>query len=448
MSNVLAIAGVTRILKDMLNDALVFGNVDQVMGTDFAVTAQPPDRIVSDNPDTQTPHLNLFLHRVTPNAALRNADLPTRSGDGALQMRPTLALDLHYILTAVAAEELHAEVLLGYAMQLFHEMPVVPRESIRTSLSAAELAGLGSGLPDFGTGPLSPAELADQIEMLKITPVALSMDDMSKMWTALQASYRTTVAYDVSVVLIERALPVRPTLPVLTRGGLRDPETGRDPGVAAEPHLATSVPSLLSVAAQDQHPVMRLGGRVVLTGTGLDTGDAQVRFREAGTDVSLLLVPEAPARPDRLVVQLPGPAALPGGSSLAGTPQDPASWRVGAYEIEVILTDSEARTAATNRLPLALAPAISATAVAGGAGTQVTVDTAPPIRAGQEVAILVGTRMEVLQSPLANTDQVDATFEGPGAGTDVVVRLRVDGVDSPAIDRSATPPELQTVTVT
>ncbi|WP_170332424.1 DUF4255 domain-containing protein [Ruegeria arenilitoris] len=448
MSNVLAIAGVTRILKDMLNDALVFGNVEQVLGTDFIVTAQPPDRIVSDTPDTQTPHLNLFLHRVTPNAALRNADLPTRTGDGHLRMRPTLALDLHYILTSVAREELHAEVLLGYAMQLFHEMQIVPRETIRTSLSAADLTGLGGGLPDFGTRPLSPAELADQIELLKITPVTLSMDDMSKMWTALQASYRTTVAYDVSVVLIERALPVRPTLPVLTRGGLRDPETGRDPGVSVEPSLASNIPSLLSVESEDAHPVMRLGGRVILTGTGLDSGDAQALFREAGNDTELRLVPEAPARPDRLLVQLPGPTALPGGSALAGTPQDPASWRSGAYEISVTVTDNAQRTAVTNRLPLALAPAISATAVAGVGGTEVTVDVSPPIRIGQEIAILAGTEMRVLPNAVAVTDQVDATFDGPGVGADLVVRLRVDGVDSPAIDRSATPPVLQTVTVT
>ena len=448
MSNVLAIAGVTRILKDMLNDALVFGNVDQVMGTDFTVTAQPPDRIVSSDPDDQTPHLNLFLHRVTPNAALRNADLPTRSGDGTLRLRPTLALDLHYMLTAVAVEDLHAEVLLGYAMQLFHEMPIIPRETIRASLSAAELSGLRGGLPDLGGGTLSAVELADQIELLKITPVTLSMDDMSKMWTALQASYRTTVAYDVSLVLIERALPVRPTLPVLTRGGLPDPETGEDPGVALRPDLASSVPALLSVVPQDRQPVMRLGGRVVLSGTGLDSGDAQVRFREAGGESEILLVPESPARPDRLIVQLPGAAPLPAGSPAIGTSQDPASWRVGPYLLEVSLTDGAGRTATTNRLPLALAPAITATAVAGGGGTLVTVDVAPPVRPGQEVAILAGTSMEVLPSPAAATVQVSAGFEGPGAGAELVVRLRVDGIDSPAIDRSATPPALATVTVT
>ena len=126
-------------------------------------------------------------------------------------------MDLHYILTAVSGEELHAEILLGYAMQLFHETAILGRETIRAAL---DLAAIDTILPaDFD--PIRAAELADQIELLKITPRTLSMDDMSKLWTAFQTSYRTTVAYDVSLVLIERELPARPTLPVLSRGGLR-----------------------------------------------------------------------------------------------------------------------------------------------------------------------------------------------------------------------------------
>ena len=64
--------------------------------------------------------------------------------------------------------------------------------------------------PEFDL--LRASELADQIESLKITPQTLSMDDMSKLWTAFQASYRTTVAYDVSLVLIDRDMPVQPSL--------------------------------------------------------------------------------------------------------------------------------------------------------------------------------------------------------------------------------------------
>ena len=193
MSSVLAIAAVTQLLKDLINDALINGDVSQALGADFTVTALPPDRVVTGNSETQATQLNIFLYRVTPNAAMRNTDLPTRDRDGRLVCRPRLALDLHYILTAVSADELHAEILLGYAMQLFHETAILPRETIRAALSS----GIpGNILPD-NFGVIHAAELADQVELLKITPRTLSMDDISKMWTALQASYRTTVAYDV-----------------------------------------------------------------------------------------------------------------------------------------------------------------------------------------------------------------------------------------------------------
>ncbi|MCB1314072.1 MAG: DUF4255 domain-containing protein, partial [Sedimentitalea sp.] len=69
----------------------------------------------------------------------------------------------------------------GYAMQLFHETAILPREQIRAAL---ELSGMDRILPqDFDL--LRASDIADQIELLKITPHTLSMDDMSKMWTAL-----------------------------------------------------------------------------------------------------------------------------------------------------------------------------------------------------------------------------------------------------------------------
>ena len=160
MSNVLAVAAVTQLLKDLINDTLINGIVSQVTGADFAVTALPPNRVVAEDAADQQTQLNLFLYRVSPNAALRNADLPTRGGSGDLVSRPRLALDLHYILTAVSAEELHAEILLGYAMQLFHEQAILNRETIRAAL---DLATFDDILPqDFD--PLRASELADQIE--------------------------------------------------------------------------------------------------------------------------------------------------------------------------------------------------------------------------------------------------------------------------------------------
>lgn len=443
MSNVLAIAGVTQLLKDLLNDALIQGDADQALGADFIVTALPPDRIVAENAADQTTQLNVFLHRITPNEALRNSDLPTRSRDGQLLCRPRLAIDLHYILTAVSSQELHAEILLGYAMQLFHETAILPRERIRAALEAV---AIGTILPqDFD--PIQASELADQIELIKITPRTLSMDDMSKMWTALQASYRTTVAYDVSVVLIERELPSRPTLPVLSRGGLVDPASGRDPGVALRPDLLNTSPTLSAVAPVDGQPVMRLGNEVALSGYALDAGEATVRFIEPGTGRVLTLPPRLPTTPNRILVRLPAGTPRAADDPLADTGSDPGAWRIGPYTLDVAIIDHNGREMQTNALPLALAPRTSAAAVAAGATVTVTMTCEPPIRPGQKVAVLVGAQMAVLDSPTEPADEVAAPFTGFATGDRLPVRLRVDGIDSPVINRQTTPPSLATVTV-
>lgn len=445
MSNVLAIAAVTQLLKNMLNDALINGEVSQVMGADFLVTALPPDRVVNEQPDQQQPTLNLFLHRITPNAALQQEDLPTRDAAGRLTRRPRLALNLHYMLTAIGSDELQAEILLGYAMQMFHETPVLPREAIRAALQLAPPPGADI-LPD-NLGIIQVAALADQAELIKITPHTLSMDDMSKMWTALQARYRTTVAYDVCVVLIERELPTRPTLPVLSRGGLPDPVTGRDPGVSVQPDLNATAPCITAVEPLDGQPVMRLGGQVAIAGAGFTPGEVRVLFTEPGTGAALALAPLAPATDRRLAVQLPAGAPLAAAHPLANTGADPGAWRIGPYHVEVRITTPDGRELQTNALPMALAPATVTGAAVDPGGTLFTIDVEPRIRAGQRIALIVGQDMRLLPVPAAPMSQVQAVFAGVASGGRVPVRLRVDGVDNPIIDRASDPPALITVTV-
>ena len=443
MSNVLAIAAVTQILKDLLNDTLVDGDASAALGADFTVTAQPPDRVVAEQIADQSTHLNVFLHRITPNPSLRNSDLPTRGRDGQLLTRPRLALNLHYVVTAVAAEELHAEILLGYAMQMFHETAVMPRERIRAAL---DISGMDQILPQqFDL--LRASDIADQIELLKITPVTLSMDDMSKMWTALQANYRTTVAYDVSLVLIERELPTRPSLPVLSRGGLPDPATGRDPGVSVQPGLASGVPTLTGIAPVDGQQVMRLGGDVQLAGHPLDGGEAVVRFSTPGVSTTLELAPRSPTTPHRITFRLPGGPPLAPADPLAGTAYDPAMWRVGPYVVDLRITEPDGKERISNGLAIALAPASVAVAAPDPAGTRLTLNCAPEIRPGQTLAILAGQDMALLDSPVSPAAQADAVFTGLQSGTNVPVRLRVDGIDSPVIDMNTTPPTLITVAV-
>ncbi|HJV60820.1 MAG TPA: DUF4255 domain-containing protein, partial [Albitalea sp.] len=130
MSSALAIAAVTASLKDLLNDGLMDNDLSSVGS--FAVTAQPPDRVTTGA--TENNQLNLFLYQVTANSGWRNVGLPSRDRAGQSLGNPPLALDLHYLLSAYGAQDLNAEVLLGYAMQVLHDTPVLSRAQLRTAL--------------------------------------------------------------------------------------------------------------------------------------------------------------------------------------------------------------------------------------------------------------------------------------------------------------------------
>ena len=147
MSSALAIAGVTATLRDLLNDGLINHNISGVLGSTVSISVVPPDRVVAAN-GTEASQINLFLHRVTPNTGWRNEGLPSRDGSGRQRLaNAPLALNLHYLLSAYSNGDLHAEILLGYAMQLLHETPVLTRQAIQMALSPS---------PDVGTA-LPPA---------------------------------------------------------------------------------------------------------------------------------------------------------------------------------------------------------------------------------------------------------------------------------------------------
>ena len=93
MSNALAIAAVTATLEYCLN--LVYNHPSAVLGG-VSVSALAPD-IAQTNFATGSSsqlHVNLFLHQVSPNAAWRNAGLPSLAADGSTRLKnPPLALD-------------------------------------------------------------------------------------------------------------------------------------------------------------------------------------------------------------------------------------------------------------------------------------------------------------------------------------------------------------------
>ena len=196
MSNHLAIATVTATLRD-----LVFSAVSaDVPGAD--VTMVRPDGSGSGVPATG---VNIFLYQVTPSAAARNEDLPTRGQDGTLVRRPRVGLDLHYLLTFYGTEaQLIPQRLLGSSARVIHARPVLTRPQVDSSISArAFLAG---------------SNLSADIELVKFTQLPLTLEELSKLWSVLfQSKYALSVAYQGTVVLIESEESFTSPLPVRLR---------------------------------------------------------------------------------------------------------------------------------------------------------------------------------------------------------------------------------------
>jgi hypothetical protein len=203
MSNHLAVATVTATLRHML-----LGPVKQGVDNSDVVTDRPP----ADGGEPDQPEVRIFLYSVLPNAAWRNADLPTRRASGDdLAQRPQAALDLNYLLSFYGNERnLEPQRLLGIVARELHARPLLSRDHIRRMIADALVA-------DPGT-PLQASDLADQPELVRFTPLALDLDEMSKLWSVFfQAPYRLAVAYQASVVLISPDSAPRPTLPVQDR---------------------------------------------------------------------------------------------------------------------------------------------------------------------------------------------------------------------------------------
>ncbi|WP_052807910.1 DUF4255 domain-containing protein [Methyloterricola oryzae] len=204
MSNHLAIATVTYALKTQIANALTH----DVGDFGYQVVTDRPDGTASGQAEVR-----LYLYQVTHNAAHRNDDLPTRRADGtSFVNRPQLALDLHYLISFFGKEtELEPQRLLGSVARALHAHPVLSRDQI------AKLIDPGTE-PRVGPSWLAASDLDKQIELVRLTPLPLSLEELSKLWMVFfQTKYTLSVAYQASVVLLDADVQASEGPPVQER---------------------------------------------------------------------------------------------------------------------------------------------------------------------------------------------------------------------------------------
>lgn len=135
--------------------------------------------------------LSMWLYRVERDETRLN-DPPTHRplpGGGVEIVPPPLPLRLHYLMTPVVDSGPDTEQrILGRLLQLFHMQPILGGADLRGDLTGTD------------------ARVHIRLE-------ALSLDETSRVWEALEGSFQLTVSYEVTLANIENIVqPVRAPL--------------------------------------------------------------------------------------------------------------------------------------------------------------------------------------------------------------------------------------------
>lgn len=411
MSNSLAIAAATATLQAIVGQ----GVRTESDLNDTTVTTLSPDKARDSNNSAN--QINLFLYQILPNAAWRNRDMPRQVMPGETGI-PPLALDLYYLMTAYGRNnditQPFSHQLLGRAMSVLYDHALLGPEEIRAAIAAS--------MPN--------SDLDRQLERVRITLQPLSLEEISKLWTGFQSQYRLSVAYAVSVALLESTRPVKTPVPVLTRGP-------GDSGVASQGSLIPPYPGLHTLSPPNQQVSARLGELLTLGGHHLAGTNVGLVFQHPLWTTPVELAPEAGAGDVQLKVKLPNQAA---------------AWPAGFYTIAVLVQrQGESYRRTSNQMSFSIAPSMTiAPAVAAAGNITFTATCLPEVRPEQRVMLLLGDQEIMAQSFTVQTNTLSFQATDVAAGT-YWIRLRVDGVDSLLVDRLVSPPLFdpsQKVTVT
>ena len=345
--------------------------------------------------DQQPPLVNIYLYQVTPNAAYRNADLPTRRLDGTLVQRSQAALDLHYLLTFHGNDsQLEPQRMLGAVASTLQSQPLLSSDNIAAAVSEYNFLA-GSGLDT-------------QVERVKFTPTALTLDEFSKLWSVFfQVEYSLSAAYQASLVLIQSDDVPQSPLPVKKRRLYVQP---------------LRWPQIDQVIAQ--------GGAElpIVSGTAL-----VIEGQQLSGDTTLVLIEDqefAPASVTDTQVTLTVPPGIHAGVQGLQILQ----------KVQMGSPPTAHRGVESNVAPFVLRPTITATptAVSAPPGTNVTVQLAPNIGVGQRAVLMLNslsgatprayTSLPTIST--ADTNQIVLFIEGVPTGT-YLARVQVDGAESP-----------------
>ena len=185
MAGYAAIAATTNAVIRLLETAAA--TADWRDGTSpLSVDFEPAGADVLQNPPSGTPTVTLYLYRVTLSSVRRHIG-PRVAPDGT-RYRPSIPLDLFYLLTAWATDPLLQQQLLGWCVTVLDETPVLP-----PALLNAYRGG---------------ERIFDSDETVELVWQPLPLIDLSEIWEVAKTSEQPSASYIARIVQLDSAVPL------------------------------------------------------------------------------------------------------------------------------------------------------------------------------------------------------------------------------------------------
>lgn len=138
------------------------------------------DRISLESPadleSNNSVRLSIYLYRIVEDPYVKNR-FPLE-GRGGTQRKPPLTLDLYYLITPLVGTPREQQIVLGKTMQVLYDRAILE-------------------------GPDLEGSLGQSGEEIRVILNSVSLEELTRVWQALENPYRLSVCYIARVAIVD-----------------------------------------------------------------------------------------------------------------------------------------------------------------------------------------------------------------------------------------------------